>query len=149
MLNLIVVPISYRSVVYPHRTDYINTAQDPEGATYSLITTNGYRKVLVVTKFGHVLGFNSLVELLNKIDMSEVEIIAYNKSYKGYKFEPQDDPWALKFGYTLKFYKDGGEVIHNASSLEEAKDLIDEDCLKNDFDTVPSDWWSGGIADNH
>lgn len=152
MQNLIVVPLSHRSIEYPHRTDYINTARDPEGGTYSLITNDGFRKVIVVTKFGHVLGFKSFIEFLSKISVSDIELVAYRKEmvYRGYQIEPEEDPWARKIGATLRFYLiDGGEVIHHATSLEDAKSRIDEDCLKNDYDLVPSDWWSGGIADNH
>ena len=54
--------------------------------------------------------------------------------YKGYTIEPEDDPWAKKFGSKFKFYfKDGGEVIHSAESVEDAKDQIDEGSLIDDY----------------
>jgi hypothetical protein len=44
--------------------------------------------------------------------------------YRGYKIEPETDPWAIKYGYFFKFYRD--EKIHPAKSIEEAKEEIDE-----------------------
>lgn len=44
--------------------------------------------------------------------------------YRGYTIEIETDPWAIKYGYFFKFYKD--EIIHPATTLEEAKQEIDE-----------------------
>jgi hypothetical protein len=44
--------------------------------------------------------------------------------YRGYKIEPDTDPWAIKYGYFFKFYRD--EKIHPAKSIKEAKQEIDE-----------------------
>jgi hypothetical protein len=43
--------------------------------------------------------------------------------YKGYTIEGETDPWAIKFGYLFRFYRD--ERIHPAKSIEEAKEEID------------------------
>lgn len=47
--------------------------------------------------------------------------------YKGYIIEPETDVWAMKFGSKFKFtLKDGGEVIHSATSIQDAKEQIEE-----------------------
>lgn len=68
--------------------------------------------------------------------------------YKGYIIEEETDPWAIKFGSKFKFSHKDGEVIHSAVSIQDAKDMIDDGGLNNDYDPWP-EAWSGGIADNH
>jgi hypothetical protein len=70
--------------------------------------------------------------------------------YKGYLIEDEDDPWAKKFGSKFKFsLEDGGERIHSASSIEDAKEQIDDGGLNNTCTLLEADSWSGGFAANH
>jgi hypothetical protein len=46
--------------------------------------------------------------------------------YRGFIIEKETDPWALHFDMTYRFQLEGDEVLHGASSLEDAKDQIDE-----------------------
>lgn len=68
--------------------------------------------------------------------------------YKNYIIEPETDLWAIKYGSKFKFYHESGEVVHSANSVEEAKEMIDDGFIKNDYDPNP-DAWSGGFCENH
>lgn len=67
--------------------------------------------------------------------------------YKGYAIEEENDLWAIKYGSKFKFYHQSGEVIHSATSIEEAMERIDEGV--NDTYNSDGESWSGGFADNH
>lgn len=70
--------------------------------------------------------------------------------YKGYLIEEEDCPWAKRAGSKIKFsFEDCGEVIHSASSIQDAKDQIDEGGLNDSANLLEHDSWSGGFADNH
>lgn len=45
--------------------------------------------------------------------------------YKEYTIEPETDLWAIKAGSKVKFFIDGEKVL-SASSIEEAKEFIDD-----------------------
>ena len=46
--------------------------------------------------------------------------------YKGFKIENETESWALKFGWNFRYYVDG-ERIRNGRTIEECKELIDEE----------------------
>jgi hypothetical protein len=45
-------------------------------------------------------------------------------TYRGYSIETEKKPWPLKYGY--KFFIGSGDEMKSFTSLEEAKDYIDE-----------------------
>jgi hypothetical protein len=45
-------------------------------------------------------------------------------TYKGFTISPEEDSWAIKYGSKIKFTD--GERVRSASSLEDAKEQIDE-----------------------
>lgn len=49
---------------------------------------------------------------------------AFTMNYRGYSIEPETDPWCLKYEGPIRYFRD--ERIFGASSIEEAKELIDE-----------------------
>lgn len=46
--------------------------------------------------------------------------------YKGYKIEPETEPWAIKYNRFFRYFVDG-ERIRNGKTVEECKELIDEE----------------------
>ena len=46
-------------------------------------------------------------------------------SYRSWTIEPEFDPWALQYGMNYRYFIDG-ERIYSASTVEEAKQEIDE-----------------------
>lgn len=45
-------------------------------------------------------------------------------NYRGWTIEKETDPWPLKYGWNYRSYHD--EHVHGASTIEEAKEEIDE-----------------------
>lgn len=53
-------------------------------------------------------------------------------NYKGYTIEEETDAWPLYFGLKYRYFlMDGGEVIHGATSKQDAIDRIDEEGINN------------------
>lgn len=52
--------------------------------------------------------------------------------YKGYAIEKEKEPWALKYGWKIKYYRD--EYILHAKTIEDARSDIDERTVRSVYD---------------
>jgi hypothetical protein len=46
------------------------------------------------------------------------------EEYKGFTIEKETEPWAIKFGWNFRFYRD--ENLRGGKTVLECKDQIDE-----------------------
>lgn len=57
--------------------------------------------------------------------MDALTQIPAKEYYRGYTIQKEFDPWALQYGMNYRYFIDG-ERIYSASTIEEAKNEIDE-----------------------
>lgn len=53
-------------------------------------------------------------------------------NYKGFTIHEEQDPWALKQGNKFRWFID--EKIHGATSVEDAKDQIDDEIIRQEYE---------------
>ena len=73
-------------------------------------------------------------------------IICLPTEYRGYVIEKETEGWPLKYGGPIRYYNPNGEVYHNAATVAEAVEAIEEGV--SDY-LGEGEAWAGGFADNH